>query len=66
MKTRLIVIWVLATGWLLVMPAAVIFTLLLSISSFSSPFDIFEDLKADLDLNTYCDFKAIARAWHRG
>lgn len=66
MKSRLFLIWVLATGWLLVMPAAVIFTLLLSISTFNSPFDIFEDLKAELDLDVYMDFKTIARAWRRG
>lgn len=66
MKTRLYLIWVLATGWLLVMPAAVIFTLLLSISSFNSPFEFFEDLKTDLDLDVYIDFKVIARAWRRG
>ena len=66
MKTKLILIWALVTGWLLVIPASVIFTLLLSISSFNSPFDIFEDLKTELDLDTYSDFKAIARAWRRG
>ena len=66
MKTRLYLIWVLATGWLLVMPAAVIFTLLLSISVFNSPFDIFEDLKDELDLDVYINFKTIARAWRRG
>lgn len=66
MKSRIYLIWVLATGWLLVMPAAVIFTLLLSISTFNSPFDIFEDLKDELDLDVYSDFKTIARAWRRG
>ena len=66
METRLYLIWVLATGWLLVMPAAVIFTMLLSISVFNSPFDIFEDLKDELDLDVYIDFKTIASAWRRG
>ena len=66
MKLRLTLIWALATGWLLVMPAAVLFSLLLSISSFNSPFDIFEDLKVDLDLDEYYNFKPITRAWRRG